>query len=89
MLIETFRDNCLEKAYNRFHERGRLLPDGLYYLDSWLTRDGSRCFQLMETDDDRLLQQWMGYWDDLVDFEIHEIGEKPGKVSDDKTCDNA
>ena len=81
MLIETFFENCLEKAYERFHEKGRMLPEGLHYLDSWLTKDGSRCFQLMETDKYELLQMWMKNWNDLVDFEIVEIGEKPGKGS--------
>ncbi len=81
MLIETFFENCLKKAYERFHEKGRMLPEGLHYLDSWLTKDGSRCFQLMETDKYELLQMWMKNWNDLIDFEIIEIGEKPGKGS--------
>jgi len=77
MLIETFRENCLQKAYRRFHEQGRLLPDGVVYLDSWLTQDKTRCFQLMETESFELLRQWMTRWDDLVEFEINELGEKP------------
>lgn len=79
MLIETFRENCLDKAYARFHEKGRMLPEGLEYLDSWLTRDGSRCFQLMETGDFGLMRQWMKHWDDLVEFDVIELGEKPAK----------
>ena len=79
MLIETFFENCLGKAYERFHQQGRMLPRGLHYLDSWLTRDGSRCFQMMETDSYGLLEEWMKNWDDLVEFEVFEIGDKPGK----------
>jgi hypothetical protein len=77
MLIETFHENCLEKAYTRFHQQGRMLPDGVRYIDSWLTRDGTRCFQMMEADRFELLQAWMKNWDDLVAFEIFEIGDKP------------
>jgi hypothetical protein len=47
-----------------------MLPDGLHYLDSWLTADGQRCFQLMETDDLALFDAWTPHWADLVDFEI-------------------
>jgi hypothetical protein len=79
MVIETFFENCLEKVYERFHERGRMLPDGLHYLDSWLTKDRSRCFQLMETEKIELLQEWARNWEDLTQFEIVEIGEKPEK----------
>ena len=80
MLIETFRENCLDAAYARYHEKGRMLPEGLVYLDSWLTRDGSRCFQLMETNDFELMRQWMKHWDDLVEFDVIELGEKPAKA---------
>lgn len=81
MVIETFLDNCTEEVYERFHKNGRMLPEGLNYLDSWLTRDGSRCFQLMETEQYELLQEWTEKWNDLTHFEIIEIGEKPAKSS--------
>lgn len=77
MVIETFRPGCKERVYDRFREEGRMLPDGLRYLDSWLERDGDRCFQLMETDDVALFQSWMAQWNDLVAFEVVELGEKP------------
>ena len=77
MVIETFFENCIEKVYERFHDKGRMLPDGLHYLDSWLTKDRSRCFQLMETKRFELFQEWTKNWDDLIQFEILEIGEKP------------
>ncbi len=77
MVIETFLDNGLDKVYDRFHRKGRMLPAGLHYLDSWLTRDGERCFQLMETEEFELFQQWFKNWDDLTHFEVFEIGQKP------------
>jgi hypothetical protein len=77
MVIEKFRPGCLEKVYDRFNRKGRFLPDGLFYLNSWLTKDGGRCFQLMETSDPSLFYQWIGHWEDLVEFEIIELGDKP------------
>jgi hypothetical protein len=77
MVVETFRPGCKERVYDRFREKGRMLPDGLRYLDSWLERDGDRCFQLMETDNAALFQNWIAQWNDLVAFEIVELGEKP------------
>jgi hypothetical protein len=77
MVIETYRTGCLEKVYERFHKQGRLLPAGLNYIDSWLEKDGPRCFQLMETDAPELLHEWTRRWADLTGFEIIEIGPKP------------
>ncbi len=82
MLIETFFPGCKAKIYERFHAKGRMLPDGLKYLNSWLEKDGDRCFQLMETDDPSLFKAWIKNWEDLVAFEIVEIGEKPRKDAD-------
>jgi Protein of unknown function (DUF3303) len=56
-----------------------VLPDGLFYIDSWLEKDGDRCFQLMETNDRSLFEAWMDCWKDLVRFELIELGEKPKK----------
>jgi len=77
MVVETFVPGGKEKIYERFRERGRMLPVGLTYVDSWLTRDGGRCFQLMESDDFSLFEIWSKHWSDLVQFEIVELGEKP------------
>jgi hypothetical protein len=81
MVIERFLPGCKDKVYERFHEKGRMLPEGLAYLDSWLERDGDRCFQLMETDDSSLFHVWLDHWKDLVAIEIVELGEKP-KLAD-------
>ena len=74
MVIEHFLPGCRDAVYERFAERGRMLPAGLKYIDSWLERNGNRCFQLMETQDPSLFDQWTRNWNDLVDFEIVELG---------------
>jgi hypothetical protein len=70
MVIEKFRELDGATVYRRFREKGRMLPDGLKYLDSWVEVNGNRCFQLMECGDVQLFQQWIARWNDLVDFEI-------------------
>ena len=82
MVVETFLPGCKEKVYQRFHERGRMLPEGLTYVSSWLEKDGDRCFQLMETDDPTLFRVWLDEWKDLVAMEIVELGEKPKPEGD-------
>jgi hypothetical protein len=70
MVIETFTRDP-QAVYTRAAGRGRLLPPGLLYLDSWIDERGlDRCFQLMETEDPRLFDEWIAQWEDLVDFEI-------------------
>lgn len=70
MIIETFRDGDAVPVYRRFRDRGRLAPEGLGYVASWLTTDLTRCFQVMECDDPKLLEEWMAQWDDLGQFEV-------------------
>ena len=70
MVIEHFRAGRAPEVYRRFRERGRMAPEGLRYVASWVDMDYKRCFQVMETDDEALLAQWTANWDDLVDFEI-------------------
>ena len=82
MVIETFLPGCKEKIYKRFHAQGRMLPEGLMYVNSWLEKDGDRCFQLMETDDQSLFNVWIEKWKDLTAFEVVEIGEKPKKSNE-------
>ena len=70
MVIERYKQGP-EPVYERAGTRGRLLPAGLEYVDSWVDSDGmDRCFQLMRTDDPRLFEEWIAAWDDLVDFEV-------------------
>jgi hypothetical protein len=72
MLVEDFKGNP-DAVYRRFRERGRMAPDGLRYVNSWVTADLLRCFQVMECDDPRLLEQWMDGWKDLVAFDVIPI----------------
>jgi hypothetical protein len=73
MVLETFRPGCKTRVYERFRDKGRMLPEGLHYIDSWVEKDGDRCFQLMETDSPAVFDQWMASWSDLVSFEIIEL----------------
>ncbi len=68
MVVETFRD--LDQIDERFHVKGRMMPDGLTYHASWIDSGATRCFQLMETNDTELLKTWMSRWDDVMDFEV-------------------
>ena len=73
MIIENFRDGDAGPVYRRFRERGRLAPEGLRYVSSWVTSDLRRCYQVMDCDDPRLLDQWMDNWRDIVDFETVRV----------------
>jgi Protein of unknown function (DUF3303) len=70
MVIERFRGQDAKAVYRRFRDKGRLTPDGLEFVNSWVTADLSRCFQIMQADDVALLQRWVAEWSDLVEFEI-------------------
>ncbi|MBV9190758.1 MAG: DUF3303 family protein [Betaproteobacteria bacterium] len=70
MVIEHFRPGRAPEVYRRFRERGRMAPEGLRYVASWVDMDYKRCFQVMEADNEALFKQWTANWDDLVDFEI-------------------
>ena len=70
MVIERYLDGDARAVYERVAERGRITPDGLHYLDSWVEVSLRRCFQLMECDDLTLLMAWIAQWGDLVEFEV-------------------
>ena len=71
MVVEHYKDAAA--VYRRFREKGRMAPEGLTYVSSWVDERLERCFQLMETSDPQLLDQWMDLWKDLVDFEVHPV----------------
>ena len=73
MVVEKFRNGNPVPVYSRFREHGRLAPEGLTYLSSWVDEKLERCFQLMETDDRHLLDEWMEHWTDLVEFELYAV----------------
>jgi hypothetical protein len=70
MIVEHFRHGDALPVYRRFRENGRMAPEGLRYIASWVTDDLQRCFQVMECDDRNLLADWMAKWEDLVEFEV-------------------
>jgi hypothetical protein len=82
MVIEHFQEGRLDEIYERFHTQGRMLPEGLHYIDSWLSTDGLRCFQLMRTDQESLFVEWEKSWADLAKFEVIELREKPAAAGD-------
>jgi hypothetical protein len=73
MIVEHFRQGDALPVYRRFRDHGRLAPDGLRYLGSWVTDDLGRCYQIMESEDPRLLEEWMARWKDVIDFEVHAV----------------
>jgi len=84
MVIERFRNGEATPVYRRFKERGRMVPDGLTYVSSWVEENLTTCYQLMETADRALLDEWMGKWNDLVEFEVHPVitsGEAAQRVA--------
>jgi hypothetical protein len=70
MVLETFKDGAAPEVYRRARERGRLMPEGLRYVSSWVDLGFERCFQVMETDDPSLFDLWIAEWADLVEFEV-------------------
>lgn len=73
MIVENFRAGDPVPVYRRFRDQGRLVPDGLHYVASWVTLDLRRCFQIMECESPELLEQWMAQWSDVVDFEVAPV----------------
>lgn len=73
LVIENFKNQDPVPVYRRFRERGRLAPEGLQYISSWVDEKLARCFQLMETDDRQLLDEWIANWSDLVEFEVYPV----------------
>ncbi len=69
-VIERFKNRDARAVYRRLRDKSRSMPDGLKYVNSWIEASLDRCFQVMECDDVRLLQQWVTSWSDLIEFEI-------------------
>ena len=70
IVIERFKDGAVPEIYRRFRERGRMMPDGLEYVSSWIDLDFRICYQLMRTEDFALFDKWIDNWRDLMQFEI-------------------
>jgi hypothetical protein len=88
MIIERFHKGKVKTLYRRFEEKGRMTPEGVNYVDSWISEDVTICYQLMETDSAEKIYEWIGYWNDLADFEIIPVMTSANarkKVLDEKT----
>jgi hypothetical protein len=82
LVIERFKPGAAPEIYRRACEQGRLLPDGLEYAGSWVDLDFTTCYQLMQTEQPDLFQQWFSHWQDLVDFELVPVrtGAEAAKI---------
>ena len=70
MIIETFHPNKVKQLYKRFEEKGRLLPEGVQYINSWINEDVTTCYQVMESESEEKLYDWIQNWIDLADFKV-------------------
>lgn len=77
IVVETFRNQDAKPVYRRLRDKGRMTPDNLKFIASWVSADLGRCFQLMEADDITIFQRWIAEWSDLASFEVVPVA--PGK----------
>ena len=73
MVVEHFKNNDALPVYRRFRDRGRLAPEGVQYISSWVDDKLERCFQIMETSERDMLERWIQNWSDIVDFEVYPV----------------
>jgi Domain of unknown function (DUF3303) len=73
MVVERFKNKDAAPVYRRFRDSGRMAPAGLVYISSWVDENLEFCYQLMETEDRKLLDERIANWKDLVDFEVHPV----------------
>lgn len=73
MIVESYREGAASAIYQRFRDHGRMLPEGLSYLDSWVSTDLKRCYQLMSCERSELIDEWIRHWQDLVEFEVVSV----------------
>lgn len=73
LIIETFKQGDAVPVYRRFRDKGRMAPEGVTYVSSWITTDMAKCYQVMESEDRALLDQWIARWSDLIDFEVMPV----------------
>ena len=87
MVVETFKPGKTDEVYERFNEKDRMLSDGLQYIDSWLSIDRTKCYQLMEANKIEHFDEWISNWNDLIDFEIIPVEDSPTKASQQGASD--
>ena len=73
MVVEQFKNNDAVPVYRRFRDQGRLAPEGLVYISSWVDYRFERCYQVMEAESPALIDEWIASWSDLVDFEVYPV----------------
>jgi hypothetical protein len=91
MVVEKFRNQDGKSVYRRFRDKGRLMPEGLTFVSSWVAADLSRCFQVMECEDVTRLQRWVTEWSDLIEFEIVPVvaGNETAEALSDQVSQSA
>jgi Domain of unknown function (DUF3303) len=73
MIVEHFKNRDPGPVYRRFRDRGRLAPEGVEYVSSWVDEKIERCFQLMEASDPKYIEEWLANWSDIVEFEVYPV----------------
>lgn len=73
MIVEHFKNEDPVPVYRRFRDHGRLAPDGVKYISSWVDEHIRICFQLMEAPEVKLIEEWISHWADIVEFEIYPV----------------
>jgi hypothetical protein len=73
MVVEHFKNKDALPVYRRFRDCGRLAPEGVQYISSWVDEKLERCFQIMEAAERVLLDRWIENWSDIVDFEVFPV----------------
>jgi hypothetical protein len=80
MVVEHFKDRNAKVIYKRLSKKGRMMPEGLQYVSSWIETNYDRCFQVMECDEISLLKEWALHWSDLMEFEFVPVVESKTMV---------
>ena len=70
MIIETFHKSKVRELYQRFAEKGRQLPPGVLYINSWIDENIETCYQVMESDAIEKINEWIQLWNDVADFKV-------------------
>ncbi|HEY5826486.1 MAG TPA: DUF3303 family protein [Cyclobacteriaceae bacterium] len=70
LIIEKFRAGKMKILYQRYDEKGRMMPEGVNFVSSWINEDVTICYQVMESESLEKLKEWINNWNDLADFEI-------------------
>lgn len=89
MIIEKYKNK--EAVYNRFREKGRMMPEGVSYVNSWVSEDGNTCYQINEAQNEKLLYEWASNWNDVTDFEFIPVissQEMSDKMANKQTTTN-